>query len=365
MMPVDDEAVADYTACRDALRHGSRTFYLASFLLPRNVRLAASGLYAFCRMADDLIDLGDDPVGAIEDLTVRLDAIYAGAPKDHLPDRAMAHIVARHDMPRELLDALLEGFAWDNDHRRYETIDDLHAYAVRVAGVVGIMMSVLMDRREPATLARACELGVAMQLTNIARDVGEDARAGRLYLPLAWMREAGIDPAGFLAQPVFDDRLASVVQRLLDEAERLYFKAGRGIGDLPFLCRPAINAARLVYREIGLEVERRRYDSVSGRAVVSGRVKLRRLRHAVTGVLLPGLPPLPDSALASYEHRDERGVPAGEFAVQAGGVLPLTRSGPAWFDLSARVEATLELFETLERRDRLNRAASLAARRQR
>ena len=87
--------------------------------------------------------------------------------------------------------------------RRYETLQDLDAYAARVAGSVGAMMTLVMGQRAPEIVARACDLGVAMQLTNIARDVGEDARAGRLYLPLQWLREAGIDPDAWLAKPVF------------------------------------------------------------------------------------------------------------------------------------------------------------------
>ena len=99
-------------------------------------------------------------------------------------------------IPRALPEALLEGFAWDAAGRRYETLDEVEHYAARVAGCVGAMMTLVMGRRDPAILARACDLGVAMQLTNICRDVGEDARAGRLYLPLAWLRDNGIDPDG-------------------------------------------------------------------------------------------------------------------------------------------------------------------------
>ena len=98
-------------------------------------------------------------------------------------------------------------------------MEDLHDYAARVAGTVGAMMALVMETRDPRSLARACELGVAMQLTNIARDVGEDARNGRLYLPLAWMREAGLDPEAWLAAPQFVQRLARVVSRLLAEAD--------------------------------------------------------------------------------------------------------------------------------------------------
>jgi len=205
----------DLGACRKLMRGGSKTFFAASLLLPARVREPASALYAFCRLADDAIDLGGDPHAAMSDLEQRLDAIYDGRPGAVDADRALAQVVHRHAIPRLLLDALLEGFLWDANGRRYETLHDVHAYGARVAGTVGAMMALVMRAATPQALARACELGVAMQLTNIARDVGEDARNGRLYLPRQWLREAGIDADTWLRAPRFDAALAGVVERLL------------------------------------------------------------------------------------------------------------------------------------------------------
>ena len=109
------------------------------------------------------------------------------------------------------------------------------------------MMTLVMGGRSSKTVARACELGVAMQLTNIARDVGEDARRGRLYLPLQWLREAGLDPDEFLRHPQHSPALANVVKRLLRAADQLYVRSETGIGALPRDCRAAIMAARLIY----------------------------------------------------------------------------------------------------------------------
>ena len=193
---------ADLNACADLLRGGSRSFFAASLLLPRRVHEPATALYAFCRVADDLIDNGGgDPAAALLALRARLDAAYAGRPRPAAADRALAATVLRHAIPRTLLDALLEGFAWDAAARRYDSLADLEAYAARVAGAVGAMMAMLMGERSAEGVARACDLGIAMQLSNIARDVGEDARAGRLYLPLDWMRAAGIDADAWLAPP--------------------------------------------------------------------------------------------------------------------------------------------------------------------
>ena len=133
------------------------------------------------------------------------------------------------DVPRALPEALLEGMLWDADGRRYETLSEVRAYSARVAASVGGMMSVVMGGRSEETLARACDLGVAMQLSNIARDVGEDAILGRLYLPLEWLREEDLIPTSGWRRR----RSACpwvVVLRLLDEAARLYERAVPGIG---------------------------------------------------------------------------------------------------------------------------------------
>lgn len=273
----------DLKACRSLMRGGSKTFFAASLLLPPRIRLAATALYAFCRVADDLIDDGADKPAAIRELAQRLDAVYAAKPHQLESDLALAMVVHQHQIPRPLLEALLDGFAWDAQQRRYETLEDLHAYAARVASTVGAMMTLIMGVRSAEALARACDLGVAMQLTNIARDVGEDARAGRLYLPQSWMREEGLDPQQWLLQPSHGAGMARVVQRLLAEADRLYRRAERGIALLPRDCQAAIRAAGLVYAEIGREVERRELNSVDTRAVVSSRRKLLLLGKALAG----------------------------------------------------------------------------------
>ncbi len=274
-------ARADFAACRAILRDGSRTFLAASLLLPRRVRDPAAALYAFCRVADDAIDLGEDAEAALARLRKRLALAYEGRPLPIPVDRALADVVARFRIPRALPEALLEGFEWDASGRRYEDLADLSAYAIRVAGSVGAMLAVLMGARAPDMMARACDLGAAMQLTNIARDVGEDARAGRLYLPLGWLREAGVEPEAWLARPVFSDEVGFVVQRLLWAADDLYERADSGIARLPPSCRPAIRAARHLYAGIGREIGWHGFDSVSRRAVVPARRKTWLLARAL------------------------------------------------------------------------------------
>jgi 15-cis-phytoene synthase len=276
-------SVSDYEECRATIRKGSRSFYAAARLLPPAVRRLAFGLYAFCRLSDDAVDLEGGSQAALARLGDRLARASEGWPLPFAPDRTMADLLRRYAIPIAVPLALLEGLAWDAEGRTYESLDELCEYAARVAGTVGVMMTLLMGARSEQALARACELGIAMQLTNIARDVGEDARLGRLYLPRRWLREAGIDDAAWIANPTACAGIRSVVARLLEAAETLYARALSGIPLLPARCRPAILAAALIYSEIGREVERNGYDSVVMRARVGGARKLRLLARAAIG----------------------------------------------------------------------------------
>ncbi len=267
-------AATDMEACRAAIRTGSLSFHAASKLLPTSVRDPALVLYAFCRLADDAVDEGESPVEAVLHLQDRLDSAYAGRPHDAPIDRAFARMIERHQMPRALPDALLEGLAWDAEGRRFDTLSGVLDYSARVAAVVGAMMCVLMGVRDRHKLARACDLGLAMQLTNIARDVGEDARRGRIYLPLAWFREAGIDPQAFTRCPAPLPEIRAMTERLLREADRLYLRSEPGISALPLACRPGIFAARTIYGGIGGVIRAQGCDSISQRAVTSRSRKL-------------------------------------------------------------------------------------------
>jgi phytoene synthase len=337
--PLSDAEERDLAACRSLLKAGSRSFDAAARLLPRSVRDPAIALYAFCRVADDEIDGATADAFGVDRLRERLTLIYEGRPTQHPSDRAMAWVVARFGIPRALPEALLEGFAWDAEGRRYDDLAALRAYAVRVAGTVGAMMAVLMGVRDRARLAAAIDLGVAMQLSNIARDVGEDARAGRLYLPQQWLLEEGIDPGRFVTAPAYDPALASVVRRLLDVADTYYNRAKPSIARLPLGCRLGIAAAALLYAEIGREVRRRSYDSVSGRAVVSRRHKIQVIAAGLPRMVLRG------GILSGSV------VPEGAFlvaAVNCRGTVE-EQKPPRW-KLSERALWVIDLFTRLEQR---------------
>lgn len=330
---------SDHRECRDAIRQGSKSFHAASRLLPADVRQRAFALYAFCRLSDDAVDLSGGSMDAVHRLRERLARAAQRRPLPFPADRAMADLFRRTAMPPALPEALLEGLAWDAEGRTYETLEELFDYAARVAGAVGVMMTILMGVRSPDALARANDLGCAMQLTNIARDVGEDARMGRIYLPRQWLREAGVDADAFLADPRPDPRILALTARLIDEARALYEKARSGVALLPANCRPAILAAGLIYAEIGAEVERNGFDSVSVRARVSGRRKLELLAQAVRESWR--LSPAPEGAAS----------PCGEFLLEAvaNGHPAPKRPSRAVLDWRDQFIGTLQTFERLQR----------------
>lgn len=324
---------ANCADCRSSIRQGSHSFYLASLLLPIEIREPAYAVYAFCRMADDLIDRAGEGAAGVATLAAMLDRIYAGRPKADFVERGFADVVARFAIPRAVPDALIEGLAWDVAGRRYETLDELVEYAVRVAGTVGFMMTLVMGRREPDVLARACDLGVAMQLTNIARDVGEDAATGRIYLPLTWLRQNGIDPDAWCAAPSYLPPVRTAVRRLLDEAEIHYERSLSGIAALPGSARLGIYVARLLYREIGRKIERG-VDPVTMRARTTKGEKLALVARASL------------TRRRGAEGLGAAAVPAAHFLIEAVAACPAPaplRELPPWWDVIARTRRMMDL----------------------
>ena len=336
-------SAADRRLCHETIRAGSKSFNAASRLLPAEMRLAARALYTFCRSSDDLVDdRGNDGHASLR-LRARLEAIYDGRPSDLICDRAMAAVVHTHAIPREIPLGLIEGYAWDEAGRRYRTADDLLAYATRVAGTVGLMMTLVMGSRDRHVLARASDLGLAMQLTNIARDVGEDARNGRIYLPLDWLEAEGIDPAAFAHTPVFTPALGTVVQRLLALADTYYERAATGVAGLPLDCRPAIRCALLVYRDIGRVIASNGYNSVDSRASTGTVRKLHLAARAMASPLVLRQP----ATLAPH-------VSASHLIEAAASSLPAPITG-----LDAKLGRMIELMAISQHR----RAQSIPARR--
>ena len=332
--------MSDIDGCYEAIRKGSQSFYAASKLLPKQVRHPAVVLYAFCRIADDNVDAENASHDAIDLLKERLELAYNGTPKNQPVDRAFASLVEISEMPRALPDALLEGLEWDSSNLRFETLSDLHSYSARVASAVGVMMCVIMKVRDKDVLARACDLGAAMQLTNIARDIGEDARNGRLYIPLKWMKEEGMNVAKFLRNPQPSTSTARIARRLLVEAEHLYQRAEAGLSELPLSCRPGIFAARHIYERIGKHIAAANYDSITNRAFTTKFEKMGFLVLSLANTATVTV--MPRSAIVHAEPLEEM-----KFLVDAAYQVKTEKN---FFDRKAGT--VLTILEQMERRDR-------------
>ena len=234
---------------RAVIRRHSKSFALAARLLAPAARLRAERLYAWCRAADDAIDHAPTPLAAaaaLAELRADLAAVYAGRPPRSPAAGLLALVVADCGLPREYPEELLAGMAMDAAGTRYHTLDELLVYCHRVAGVVGLMMAHALGVSDDRAGVHADHLGIAMQLTNIARDVAEDWGRGRLYLPLGWV--GGGPPAG---RPLADATAAPAVRLLLAVADQYYASGSGGLKYLDGRSRLAVRVARGVYADIG------------------------------------------------------------------------------------------------------------------
>jgi phytoene synthase len=257
-----DQALMEHAI--NSITVGSKSFAAASRLFDPVTRRGAVMLYAWCRHCDDVIDGqegGRDaaPVGAEEvrgrlaGLIEQTHAVYAGVPASVSAFAAFQEVVRRHELRQAYALDHLAGFAMDVEEREYRSLDDLLEYCYHVAGVVGLMMAQVMGVKDDLTLDRACDLGIAFQLTNIARDIVEDAAIGRCYLPMQWLDEMAVD-RNRLANAEFRPALAVLATRLVDLAEPFYQSAEAGISALPLRSAWAVATASGVYREIGVKV---------------------------------------------------------------------------------------------------------------
>lgn len=272
----------DRLACRAWIQQHSKSFFLSSLLLPARVRQASWALYAFCRRADDAVDENaNGALARVESLRRRLAAVYAGGGGDDAIDRAFGAVVRRYGIDRALPEELLAGMEMDARGAVYENDDDLLRYCFRVASTVGLMMTRVMGASDDAAYLRAADLGVAMQLTNIARDVGEDARRGRVYLPRTLLAEVGLDGRTLASADVATAPMRAAVERLLLRAAAHYRAADAGIPLLPRDCRLAIASSRRIYAAIGDAIAANGYDSITRRAYVTLGGKLRLVAGAL------------------------------------------------------------------------------------
>lgn len=267
-----------YDRCREITREHSRTFFIASSLMRAEHRRAIQALYAFCRVSDDIVDRNDGDRQA--DLRAwRQRSLSSHPGNDDLVALAWADACARYQIPRQYAEQLLDGVAGDLVATRYATFADLSRYCYAVASTVGLMVMHIVGYAGKEAIPYAVKLGVALQMTNILRDVAEDWRNGRLYLPTEELAAYGLSEAD-IAAGVVDDRWRAFMRFQIERTRQLFAEALPGVALLGSSSRFAVQAAAELYAAILDDIEAHDYDVFSRRARTNDGRKLR---------LLPGI----------------------------------------------------------------------------
>jgi len=259
------------TARRLNARHG-KTYYFSTLFFPPEIRRSVYALYGFVRYPDEIVDNpppGSDPARLLTEYRhATLDAILTG--KSDLPVLcAFADMAHRHNLSADYPLAFLDAMAMDLTRTRYETFEDLQSYTYGSASVVGLMLCAILGVTDPDALDRAHDLGLAMQLTNFWRDIGEDWRErGRIYLPLEDMERFGYTEA-MLSAHIVNDQFIALMQFEIARARACYASADLGIPALPASCRRPVQLARSLYARILDKIELGGYDVFRRRARTS------------------------------------------------------------------------------------------------
>jgi phytoene synthase len=288
------EVKAALEQCRWMIRKGSKSFSLAARVFDPDTRDAAFFLYGWCRYCDDQVDEAGKAANR-DELDWRIQALKEKTMSAFSLDAqqepvfvALQYIVHRYAIPSHYALELIEGMAMDVRGTRYTTLQELLLYCYRVAGTVGLMMSHVMGLRAEIALRHAADLGIAMQLTNIARDITEDAAMGRIYLPIGWLEEAKM-AAHEIAAPNNREKLAMLTRRLLREADHYYQSGDAGLWYLSFRSACAVSAARHVYSGIGNLLLRKGPRAWDQRTYVAGSRKILMVARGL-GRLLRSVP---------------------------------------------------------------------------
>ncbi len=273
-----------YERCRQITAKYSKTFYLGTLLMPEAKRRAIWAIYVWCRRTDELVDGPQSALTTPETLAAwehRLELVFAGQPSDSL-DVALVDTIKRFPLDIQPFRDMIAGQQMDLYRSRYKTFEDLHLYCYRVAGTVGLMSASVMGTIPPDRLRmpwsrpldkkkdpvqEAIALGVANQLTNILRDVGEDARRGRIYIPLEDLARFNYTEQDLLKE-VIDERWCALMRFQIQRARKFFAQAESGISALSDDARWPVWSALLLYRQILEAIERNQYDVFHQRAYV-------------------------------------------------------------------------------------------------
>ncbi|HOT97454.1 MAG TPA: phytoene/squalene synthase family protein [bacterium] len=274
----DVHLAPSYTYARAITRHYARSFYFASRFLPAEKRWATWALYGFCRYADNLIDLQrtrsrEELLSELACLSGEISLAYRTGESEHPILKCFIDTARRYQIPERYAQELIKGVEMDVTFNGYASYDDLHLFAWRVAGVVGLMMTYLLGYRDESAFPYAEKLGIAMQLTNILRDIHEDKELGRIYIPVEEMQRFGVAQEDLLAERM-TPQLRALMEFQVQRASACYAEAEPGIALLDRDSRFAIYTASRLYQEILNKIVLAGYNPFAGRAFVPSSQKL-------------------------------------------------------------------------------------------
>jgi phytoene synthase len=274
-----NQHIADgFSAARAITKQHAKTFYFASHFLPSEKRPAAYAVYALCRISDDTVDAVSSSTAAVAKNLSRiqdsLNAVYDGSPLTDDLLIAFKQTVSTYAIPRLYFDELIDGMYMDLNKHTYEDFDELYRYCYKVAGVVGLIMLRIFGSNNPAAETHAVQLGVAMQLTNILRDIREDFQRGRIYLPQNELEKFGLS-SDSLSSGVVDAAFKSFMQFQISRARDYYEQSAAGISMIAdSRSRFVVYAMKDLYAGILSAIEKIDYDVFRTRAHVSSAGKI-------------------------------------------------------------------------------------------
>ena len=275
----DEQLKQAYSECRAITRHHAKTFYMATRFLPNHKQRGIFAIYSLCRYIDDLVDEAEDLLEKQEltekDIKLKLDQLkqklrdaYNGHNHENDILIAFSDVLKRYHIPIEMPFELIEGVGMDLFKNRYDTFEELYDYSFKVASIVGLMTSQVFGYESKEALGYAVDLGIAMQLTNILRDIGEDLRRNRIYLP-----KEDLDRFGINEQQLFNyERTEEVIKLLqfqIDRTRRYYQRSEQGIKLLSSDSRLPVHLARQNYSRILDKIEENDYDVFTKRAYLN------------------------------------------------------------------------------------------------